>query len=325
MSPRLLKSNQFKKNNRTMNTQAIRFNNIAWDNAGTLMFPTDFNENQQYPAIVTMHPIGSCKEQTAGNVYGKALAEAGFMVLNFDASFQGESGGTPRYIENPYQRTDDVRYAIDYLVTLPYVDENRIGILGVCGGGAYSLNIAMTERRIKAVVSITGVNFGRLLRDGFAGGAPLDVLERVAAQRSLEARGGDLLTINMLPESVESGKAAGIKDIDVLEATDYYKTSRGYTPGGATSAVYSRLSTGMGWDAFHLCETLLTQPILVVIGDKPGGFGAYRDGYEVVRRAASTQKELFVVEGYSHYDLYDQPEPTSQALAKAIPFFQTNL
>ncbi|WP_312553141.1 alpha/beta hydrolase [Empedobacter brevis] len=308
-----------------MSTQKITFKNIAWDNAGILQFPADFDQHKKYPTIVTMHPIGSCKEQTAGNVYGKALAEAGFVVLTFDASFQGESGGTPRYIENPFHRTDDVRYAIDYLETLPYVDAGKIGILGVCGGGAYSLNIAMTERRIKAVVSITGVNFGRLLRDGFAGGSPMDVLNQVAAQRSSEAKGGDLLTINMLPESVEAGKAAGIKDIDVLEATDYYKTSRGQTPGGATSAVYSRMGVGMGWDAFYLAETLLTQPILVVIGDKPGGFGAYRDGYEIVRRAASDKKELLVVEGYSHYDLYDQPEPVRQALEKVIPFFKENV
>ncbi|ATL45485.1 alpha/beta hydrolase [Elizabethkingia sp. HX WHF] len=308
-----------------MNTQAITFSNIAWENAGTLYFPENFDQNKKYPTIVTMHPIGSCKEQTAGNVYGKALAEAGFVVLAFDASFQGESGGMPRYIENPYQRTDDVRYAVDYLINLPYVDEERIGILGVCGGGAYALNIAMTERRIKAVVSITGVNFGRLLRDGFAGGSPMEVLNNVAQQRSSEAKGRDLLTINMLPDSVEAGKQAGIEDIDVLEATDYYKTSRGQTQGGATSAVYSRIGIGMGWDAFHLCETLLTQPILVVIGDKPGGFGAYRDGFEVVRRAASEKKELLIVKGYSHYDLYDQPEPVRQALERAIPFFKENL
>lgn len=308
-----------------MNTQKITFKNVAWDNAGILHFPTDFNQNKKYPTIISMHPIGSCKEQTAGNVYGKALAEAGFVVLVFDASFQGESGGTPRYIENPYQRTDDVRYAIDYLETLSYVDAEKIGILGVCGGGAYSLNIAMTERRIKAVVSITGVNFGRLLRDGFAGGSPMEVLGQIAAQRSSEAKGGDLLTINMLPESVEAGKAAGIEDIDVLEATDYYKTSRGQTVGGATSAVYSRLGIGIGWDAFYLAETLLTQPILVVVGDKPGGFGAYRDGYEIIRRAAAKKKELLVIKGFSHYDLYDQPEPVRQALEKVVPFFKENL
>jgi uncharacterized protein len=308
-----------------MNTQAIKFKNIAWDNAGILQFPADFDESKKYATIISMHPIGSCKEQTAGNVYGKALAAAGFVVLAFDASFQGESGGTPRYLENPHQRTDDVRYAIDYLLTLPYVDADKIGILGICGGGAYSLNIAMTERRIKAVVSVTGVNFGRLLRDGFAGGSPMEVLENVAHQRSAEAKGGELLTINMLPESVAAGEKAGIRDIDILEATDYYKTPRGQAPGGATSAIYSRLSVGVGWDAFFLCETLLTQPILIVIGDKPGGFGAYRDGYEIYRRAASPKKELLVIEGYSHYDLYDQPEPVKQALSKAIPFFKENL
>lgn len=308
-----------------MSTQKVIFKNIAWDNAALLQFPADFDKNKKYPTVVTMHPIGSCKEQTAGNVYGKALAEAGFVVLTFDASFQGESGGTPRYIESPFHRVDDVRYAIDYLETLPYVDADKIGILGVCGGGAYALNITMTERRIKAVVSITGVNFGRLLRDGFAGGSPMEVLNNVAAQRSSEAKGGDLLTINMLPDSVEAGKAAGIEDIDVLEATDYYKTSRGQTVGGATSAVYTRLGPGMGWDAFYLAETLLTQPILVVIGDKPGGFGAFRDGYEIVRLAASEKKELLVVKGYSHYDLYDQPEPVRQALEKVIPFFRENL
>lgn len=308
-----------------MNTQSVTFKNIAWDNAAILIFPADFNGNKKYPTVISMHPIGSCKEQTAGNVYGKALAEAGFVVLAFDASFQGESGGTPRYIENPSQRTDDVRYAIDYLETLPYVDTDRIGILGICGGGGYSLNIAMTEKRIKAVVSITGVNFGRLLRDGFAGGSPMEVLENTAKQRSSEAAGNDVLTINMLPDSVAAGKEAGITDIDVLEATDYYKTSRGQAAGGATSVVHSHMAAGMGWDAFHLSETLLTQPILVVIGDKPGGFGAYRDGFEIVRRAASEKKELLIIKGYSHYELYDQPEPVAKALAKAIPFFRENL
>lgn len=85
------------------------------------------------------------------------------------------------------------------------------------------------------------------------------------------------------------------------------------------------MSAALGWDAFHLAEVLLTQPILVVIGDKPGAFGAYRDGHEVIRRAASKQKELLVLENTSHYELYDQPEPVAKALAKAIPFFKEYL
>ena len=305
--------------------QSITFRNRAWQTAANILFPADFDSSKKYPAIVSVHPIGSCKEQTSGNIYGKALAEAGFVVLVIDASFQGESGGEPRFIEDPTQRVEDIRYAVDYLVTLDYVDEARIGVLGVCGGGAYSLNAAMTERRLKAVVSITGVNFGRLLRDGFAGGSPIDTLEQIAAQRTAEARGQAVLVNDLLPASVEAGRQAGITDIDVLEATDYYKTPRGQQPNGATSAVFSRLSTGFGWDAFYLAEVLLTQPILVVIGNKPGGFGAYRDGYEIVRRAASQNKTLLELDGVSHYELYDQPQAVGQALAKVIPFFQENL
>ena len=81
----------------------------------------------------------------------------------------------------------------------------------------------------------------------------------------------------------------------------------------------------MGWDAFHLADVLLTQPIMVVVGDRVGAFGAYRDGCEIIGRAASKHKELVVVEGYSHYDLYDKPEPVKQALDKLIPFYKTHL
>lgn len=306
-------------------TQSIKFKNRAWENAALLLLPDNFDEKQKYPAIISVHPIGSCKEQTSGNIYGKALAEAGYIVLAIDASFQGESGGSPRFIEDPYERIEDIRCAADYLVTLPYVDENRIGILGVCGGGAYSLNAAMTERRIKAVVSITGVNFGRLTREGFAGGTPIETLDAIAKQRTAEARSSELLVNDLLPASVEIAQKNGITDIDVLEATEYYKTPRGQKPNGATSAMFSRLGVAIGWDAFFMAEELLTQPILVVIGEKPGAFGAYRDGFEIVRRAASAKKELLVVKGQSHYDLYDKPEAVSQALEKVIPFFKENL
>lgn len=305
--------------------KTVTFKALYWDIAADLLFPPGFDENKKYPAIISAHPIGSCKEQTSGNVYGKALAEAGFVVLAFDASFQGASGGEPRFIEDPAIRVEDFRCVCDYLVTLPYVDENRIGVLGICGGGGYSISAAKSERRIKAVVSITGVNFGRLCREGFAGYDPIGTLEAIALQRTAEARGTQLRVDGLLPPSVEEGKKAGITDIDVLEATDYYKTARGAQLHGATSVLFSHRATAVDWDAFSNAETLLTQPLLVVIGDKPGGFGAYRDGQEIYGRAASRKKEILVVEGYSHYDLYDKPEPVRQALKRVVPFFKENL
>lgn len=307
------------------NVKTVAVPTPYWDIAADIYFPRGFDPTIAYPAIVSMHPIGSCKEQTSGNVYGTALADEGYVVIAFDASFQGASGGQPRFIEDPTQRVRDVSYVIDYLVTLPYVDSGRIGIIGVCGGGGYSINAATTERRIKAVASITGVNFGRLMHEVFSSYDPIGFLESVGAQRTAEARGADPQVNNLLPTNPEDAARQGITEIDVVEATDYYRTPRGEQEHGATRSLFSHQATAVGWDAFNRLETLMTQPLIIVIGDKPGAFGAYRDGLEAYRRAASATKELVVAEGWSHYDLYDKPEPVALALAKVLPFFKTNL
>lgn len=303
----------------------VSYRNLGWDSAADLYLPPGFDEKKKYPAIVSTHPIGSCKEQTSGNVYGAGLAKEGFIVLAFDASFQGASGGEPRYMEDPAIRVSDIRYAIDYLQSLPYVDAERIGAIGICGGGAYTIHAAITDHRIKAVASITGVNFGRLMREGFSNFDPVAAIEAMAKQRTAEAAGAARHVINYLPDSVETGKQAGISDIDVLEATEYYKTPRGQQPNGASSGLFSFNSAAMGWDAFLNAEVLLTQPLMVVMGSKPGGFGAYRDGWEIYGRAGSKDKRMVLAEGWSHYDLYDKPEPVALAMAELAPFFKRHL
>lgn len=198
-------------------------------------------------------------------------------------------------------------------------------MLGLCGGGGYSINAAMTERRIKAVGTVTGANYGRLFREGFTGFNPIGALEAMAKQRTAEVRGAKLHVDDLLPPSVEEGKKRGITGIDVLEATDYYRTARGQKPHGLNRSLLSHQAVAVSWDAFHLAEVLLTQPLMVVVGDRVGEFGAYRDGCEIIGRAASKKKELVVVQGASHYDLYDKPEPVRQALAKLIPFYKENM
>lgn len=307
-----------------METISIRNPGMSWDIAANIHFPPGFDATRRYPAIVSNHPIGSCKEQTAGNVYGAALAEAGFVVIVPDASFQGGSGGSPRWVEDAEQRVRDYRDVIDYLQQLPYVAPERIGILGICGGGGYSIKTAIIDKRIKALVSITGVNFGRLFREGFSGFNPVGALEAMAAQRTAENAGSEKRIDIFLPESVEAGKAAGITDIDMLEATDYYR-NRNPQANSGTRMLFSHAATNLAWDAFAFAETLLTQPMMVVFGDKPGGFGAYRDGMEIYGRAASKDKHLVVAEGWSHYDLYDKPEAVAIALAQVVPFFNKHL
>lgn len=303
----------------------LTYQNLGWQTAADLYLPPDFDEQKRYPAIVSTHPIGSCKEQTAGNVYAKGLAAAGFVVLVHDASFQGASGGEPRFIEDPAIRVSDIRFAVDYLQSLSYVDSDRIGAIGVCGGGAYTIHAGITDHRLKALVSITGVNYGRLIREGFAQFKPLELAQGIARMRTAQAQGDATEPADLLPASVAAATAAGITDIDVLEATEYYKTARGQQPHGATRQLMSFTGAAMGWDAFLHAEVLLTQPLMLVIGDKAGGFGAYRDSWEIYGRAASTDKHIVVAEGWSHYDLYDKAEPVAIAMASLVPFFQRTL
>lgn len=306
--------------------QKVKFKNRNWEVAAILQFPQDFDEKKKYAAIVCAHPISSCKEQTSGHIYGKQLAEAGFVTLAFDASYQGESGGEPRYLEDPAMRVEDFRCAADYLTTLDYIDENRIGVLGICGGGGYAANAAMTERRFKAVGTVVAANYGRIMREGdYTAGAAIKTLETIAQQRTAQARGAEPLIIGYIPNSQEERAAVGMNDIDIIEAIDYYKTPRGQSPNSPNRLRFDSLDKVIAFDAFHLAEHLLTQPLMIIVGDRPGAFGSYRDGYELFNKAASQDKHIHVVQGASHYDLYDQPKATGEALEQLIPFFRKHL
>jgi fermentation-respiration switch protein FrsA (DUF1100 family) len=304
----------------------VRFKNRSWDVAADLRLPKDFDATKKYPAVVCAHPISSCKEQTAGSIYAERLTEQGYVTLAFDASHQGESGGEPRYLEDPATRVEDFRCAVDYLVTLDYVDEDRIGALGVCGGGGYAANATMTEHRIKALVTVVAANYGRLVREGdLTAGAAVSTLEAIGKQRTAEARGEEAAITTYIPNSQEQREAAGITDIDITQAIDYYKTPRGANPNSPNKLRFSGLSAAVVWDAFHLAEVLLTQPLQIVVGDVPGSFGSYRDGFELFERVRSEKKDILVVKGASHYDLYDQPFAVDQAFEKITPFFKENL
>lgn len=309
--------------NFTINPVKVR--GLAWDIAANVYLPEDLDTTRKHPVIICAHPTGSCKEQTAGNIYAIGLAKRGIAAIAFDASFQGESGGEPRFVEDPGFRTGDFSYVIDYLVTQPWVDEDKIGVLAICGGAGYAVAATMIDRRIKALVTVAGSNVGRLMREGFSGYDPLGMLESVAAQRTAEARGEGPQINDLLPPSIEFAQEHGLTDVDVLEATDYYKTSRGGHENGCTRFNLAYQAALTTWDAYAYAETFLTQPLLIVIGDKPGAYASYRLGMELYGRAASKQKELMVLPGVTHYDLYDQPEATGKALEAATAFFHKHL
>lgn len=306
--------------------KSVTFRNRSWNVAAALHVPADFDEAKKYPAIVVAHPISSCKEQTAA-IYASKLAELGYVALAFDASTQGASGGEGRYHEDPATRVEDFRCAADYLVTLDFVDEDRIGVLGICGGGGYAVNAAMTERRFKAVGTVVGANYGRLVREGdMTADAAIKAMEGVSAQRTAEARGAEPAITTYIPRSKTELESTGITDVDVVEAVDYYTTQRGQKPGSPNKLNVVSTGAAFTWDAFHLTDRLLTQPLQIIIGGgQPGGFGSYRDGYELFDKARSEKKGLFIVPGATHYDMYDKPECVNQAVAKLEAFFGENL
>lgn len=298
----------------------VEFKNRDITVVGNLFLPENFNENGQYPAIVVCHPAGGVKEQTAGT-YAEQLAGQGYVTIAYDASFQGESGGEPRQMENPYIRVEDISAAVDFLTTLPYVDNNRIGGLGICAGGGYMVAAAMRDRRIKSVGTVSAVNIGEGFRYSWGGHETpesqnlIGMLENVGQTRTAQANGGELVYIPLTPQSKE-----GITLPDMLEAIDYYWTARANHPRAVSRMLLVDLAQQATFDAFHLTEQFLTQPLMIVAGTAANTLWFSEELY---RRAAAKDKTLHLVEGATHIAMYDIYVP--QAMEQLAPFFKRTI
>ncbi|MDI2031151.1 alpha/beta hydrolase [Saccharopolyspora sp. TS4A08] len=271
-------------------------------------------------AVVLSTPGSSVKEQIGAN-YASRLAARGITALTFDPSHQGQSGGEPRDLEDPYRRGEDISYAIDALSTRDGVDPERIGVLGICAGGGYAVHTARTDHRIKAVGTVVPGNIGTAFR-GFQPDGPAAALGELAAARTEENRTGALTRSNWLPDTLD--EAGELADVDTIQAITYYRTER----GGHESSTNRRLSRGdsllLGYDAFHLVEELLTQPLQVVVAGRRGSTGSYEDGVRLWELAPNPV-DLMVIDGAGHYELYDEPRYVDPAVERLTEFFSTHL
>lgn len=288
---------------------------------GNLFMPAKFDAAKKYPAIVITHPIGGVKEQTAG-LYALRLAEQGFIALAYDASYQGESGGMPRLMELPTARVDDISGSVDFLSKHPQVDAQRIGSLGICGGGGYVLNAAQTEMRIKAVATVSAAEIGDLRRNGLANSRSpaerLKLLQDAAGQRSREAQGEPIRLVPTVPET--NNFPAGTP-VMYREGYEYYRTARGQHPNATCKAVFSSIPAQMGFFAFEALETIAPRPVLMIAGGNADSLYFSEDAYKKL----AEPKELFLVSGATHIDMYDKPQYVAPAVAKLTSFFSRNL
>lgn len=288
--------------------------------AAVINFPEGFDEKKQYPAVVVAHPGGGVKEQTAGT-YAKRLAEHGLITIAFDASFQGESTGMPRQLENPYIRTEDISAVIDYLTTLPYVDNERIGAMGVCAGGGYAANAAINDHRIKALGTVSAVNIGQMFRNGWENNVKdADALPYIvygSQIRTNDANGTEQGTLPLAPMREEDAP-----NEELRQAWEYYHTPRAEHPNAPSFMTGRSLNQIITYDAYNKAEAFLTQPIQIVAGSVAGSKWMSDD---LFARAASQDKSFHVVEGANHMELYDIPKYVDEAVSVLAPFFVSKL
>ncbi|ENT7504466.1 alpha/beta hydrolase, partial [Shigella flexneri] len=253
--------------------------------------------------------------------YAEKLAEKGFVTIAYDASYQGESGGEPRQLENPYIRTEDVSAVIDYLTTLSYVDNTRIGAMGICAGAGYTANAAIQDRRIKAIGTVSAVNIGSMFRNGWENNVKsIDALPHIEAGSN--ARTSDISSEEYAIMPLAPMKEADAPNEELRQAWEYYHTPRAQYPTAPGYATLRSLNQIITYDAYHMAEVYLTQPMQIVAGSQAGSKWMSDDLYD---RASSQDKRYHIVEGANHMDLYDGKAYVAEAISVLAPFFEETL
>ena len=295
-------------------------NGLNFSLAAVINFPPAFDEKKIYPALVVSHPGGGVKEQTAGT-YARKLAEHGFITIAYDASFQGESGGEPRQLENPHIRTEDISAVIDYLTTLAYVDKNRIGAMGICAGAGYTANAAINDRRIKAVGAVSMVNIGQMFRNGWDNNVKdsetIPYIQAGSDARTSDASGTPIATVPLAPLH-----EADAPNEELRQAWEYYHTDRAAyctAPGFATARSLTQIIT---YDAFHKAEAFFTQPLQTIVGSEAGSKWMSDD---LMAKVASTDKNMHIIKGANHMSLYDGEKEIDEAIGVLAPFFKAKM
>lgn len=292
-----------------LDAQAVTFRNqFGQLISANLFVPNDMNRSNRNPAIVVSHPMGAVKEQSA-NLYAQKLAEQGFVTMSVDHPYWGSSEGKPRNLVAPDNYAESYNAAVDYLRTLDYVDRERIGALGICGSGSFVISAAKIDPRIKAVGTVSMYDMGAANRFGLRHAVTLEqrreVLARVAAQRDAEFAGAE-------PEYT-SGTVHEITPASTAverEFYDFYRTSRGaFTPEGATpqTTTHPTLTSNarfLNYFPLNEIETISPRPMMFVAGDQAHSLEFTEDAY----RRAAEPKELVLVPGAGHVDLYDRVE-----------------
>jgi fermentation-respiration switch protein FrsA (DUF1100 family) len=266
--------------------------------AADLYLPKD-RGSQRLAALAVGGPFGAVKEQSSG-LYAQTMADRGFVTLAFDPSYTGESGGDPRNVASPDINTEDFSAAVDFLGLNPSVDRERIGIIGICGWGGMALNAVAVDKRVKAVVAST---MSRVMSKGYNDSVTLEqrtqALEHLSRQRWADAEKGS--PAYMPPSNELKGGEAQF----LVDYHDYYRAPRGYHARAVNSGNSWTQTTPLSFMNMPLLtyiKEISPRPVLLIHGEKAHS----RYFSETAYAAAAEPKELMIIPGASHVDLYDR-------------------
>jgi hypothetical protein len=279
--------------------------------------PADYDPKKKYPAIVVAHPNGGVKEQVAG-LFAQRLAEKGYITITADAAYQGASGGEPRNVDKPDYRIEDIHGMADFIPRFPGVDSTRVGLLGICGGGGYSLAAAQTDKRFKAIATLSMFNSGRVRRNGFKD-SQLDTIQQRLQQasdaRAQEAAGGKVLYLgdaNLTDEQI-----ANLPFDLYRQGYEYYWKTHAH-PNSTFKYTASSLLDLMRFDATDQIE-LIDKPLLMIAGSKADTLYMTEDAF--AKATGTKDKELFKIEGATHIETYWVPKYVDAAIDKLTAFY----
>ena len=300
-----------------VNIHPVSYKLNGMDIAANVYTPAGYDPSKHYPAVVVAHPNGGVKEQVAG-LYAQRLAESGYIAIAADASYQGASGGEPRNVDKPANRIEDIRGMADFITQYAGVNADHLGLLGICGGGGYSLKVAQTDKRFKAVATLSMFNSGLVRRNGFMNSQLSTIQERLKAAseaRALEAAGNE---IRYAADAKITDEMADKMPFDLYREGHYYYHRTHAHPNSTFRYTMSSLLDLMEFDATTNMD-LINQPLLMIAGSKADTYYMTDSAFQLA--TGTKQKELFLIEGATHIQTYYVPEYVAQTMNKLNEFF----
>ncbi|MGE4755396.1 alpha/beta hydrolase [Yersinia enterocolitica] len=307
--------------NGKVNIHPVKYDLHGIQIAANVYTPANYDPAKKYPAVVVAHPNGGVKEQVAG-LYAQRLAEHGYITITADAAYQGASGGMPRNVDKPVNRIEDIHGMADYISQYPGVDTTRIGLLGICGGGGYSLKAAQTDKRFKALATLSMFDSGLVRRNGYQDSQLSTIQERL--KQASDARAKEVATgeITYTGDAQLTDEQIAKLPFDLYrQGFEYYGKTHAH-PNSTFRYTLSSLLDLMSFDAQSNMD-LINQPLLMIAGTKADSRYMTESAF---KKATGTQnKELFLIDGATHIETYWVPRYVDQAMSKIDNFFDKNI